>query len=179
MRRLIPTVLILVAACQPANEPGNGESSAAETEANVAASVTPDEPGGNAFDPDTAVSSDDRQPPPPARTGDCPIVRSSDWHAHVDAMPGPNRSPHLIVTGQVTVRTGGYRLALRMGPVAESYPVQVTIYLDAVPPEGLATQALETREVHGSWQSEQKVGSVTVRCGNDVIARLSNIETAL
>ena len=93
-------------------------------------------------------------------------------------MPGPNDNPRLIVSGNVTVPTGGYRLALRMGQVAESYPVQVTVYLDAVPPNGAATQALETREVRGSWRSEERVGSVTVRCGNRVLARLANIETA-
>lgn len=179
MRRLLPTVLMLIAACQPANDLGNGGSSPAESEANIASSITQEESDGNALDPDTPVSNDNPQSPPPAKADDCPIVRSSDWNAHVDAMPGPNRHPRLIVTGRVTVPTGGYRLDLRMGPVAESYPVQVTVYLDAVPPTGPATQALETREVRGSWRSEERVGSVTVRCGSEVVARLSNIETAL
>lgn len=93
-------------------------------------------------------------------------------------MPGPNSNPRLIVSGQVTVPTGGYRLSLRMGQVAESYPVQVTVYLDATPPSGMATQALVTHDVRGSWPSEERVGSVTVRCGSRVLARIDNIETA-
>lgn len=93
-------------------------------------------------------------------------------------MPGPNRRPQLIVSGSVTVPTGGYKLALRMGQIAESYPVQVTVFLDAIPPREAATQALETREVRGVWPSEERVGSVTVRCGDRVVARLSNVETA-
>lgn len=132
-------------------------------------------------DPDTPVSSDNPTPPAPQQEGpapDCPVIRSSDWHAHVDAMPGPGNNPRLIVSGKVTVPTGGYKLALRMGAVAESYPVQVTVHLDAVPPKGMATQALETREVRGSWRSEERVGSVTVRCGRKMLAQLSNIETA-
>jgi hypothetical protein len=146
----------------------------------AAAACQPSADLANAAGPDKPVSSDDPRPAPSANAkGNCPIVRSDDWHAHVDAMPGPNNNPQLIVTGRVTVPTGGYRLALRMGQVAESYPVQVTIYLDAVPPDGPATQALETHEVRGSWPSEQRVGSVTVRCGNEAIAQLSNIETAL
>ena len=170
MRALLLISAAALAACQ-AEGPGN---TTLDNSGPVATS--PDE------QPDRPVSSDDPLPaPPPEPTGpspDCPIVGSSDWRAHVDAMPGPNDNPQLIVSGKVTVPTGGYRLALRMGQVAESYPVQVTVYLDAVPPAGPATQAIETREVRGSWRSEERVGSVTVRCGRRVLARVANIETA-
>ncbi len=170
MRALLLISAAALAACQaeaPANNaPINSEPVAAD-------------PGAQ---PDRPVSSDDPQPVPPPEpdgpTSDCPIVGSSDWRAHVDAMPGPNDNPRLIVSGKVTAPTGGYRLVLRMGQVAESYPVQVTVYLDATPPAGPATQALEAREVRGSWRSEERVGSVTVRCGSRVLARLANIETA-
>lgn len=93
-------------------------------------------------------------------------------------MPGPNDNPRLIVSGQVTVPTGGYRVSLRMGQVAESYPVQVTVYLDATRPTGMATQALVTHDVRGDWPSEERVGSVTVRCGSRALARIDNVGTA-
>ena len=35
----------------------------------------------------------------------CPVVGASDWAAWVNAMPGPNARPTLIVTGKVTVPT--------------------------------------------------------------------------
>ena len=35
------------------------------------------------------------------RRPDCPITSSSDWTAWVNAMPGPNAGPRLIVTGKV------------------------------------------------------------------------------
>ena len=164
-----------LAACQ-AEGPGNRELAKSD---GAAANL-----GANQADqPDRPVSSDDPpplpEPGPDGPTSDCPITESSGWRAHVDAMPGPNDNPRLIVSGAVTVPTGGYKLALRMGQVAESYPVQITVYLDAIPPKGMATQALETREVRGSWRSEERVGSVSVRCGNRVLAQLSNIETAL
>ena len=142
-------------------------------------------PSGNASavpagDPDSPVSSDDppAAAPPPSSSPDCRVIRSSGWQAHVDAMPGPNDNPRLIVSGRITVPTGGYRVALRMGQVAESYPVQVTVYLDATPPAGMATQALVTHDVRGSWASEERVGSVTVRCGSRVLARIDNVGTA-
>lgn len=178
MSRLSFAAMLLLAACQP-DQPANSEIAESE---GVVANVEGKLPAADnvSVSPDDPVSSDD--PPPIVRpaggNGDCPIVRSSGWQAHVDAMPGPNDNPRLIVSGTVTVPTGGYRLALRMGQVAESYPVQVTVYLDAIPPRGPATQALESREVRGSWRSEERVGSVTVRCGGRVLARLSNVGTA-
>ncbi len=176
--RLLLAALLLLAGCQP-DEPANIEIAKSE---GVVANLEGQLPASNAATggPDTPLSSDDppSAAPPAVRNGDCPIVRSGDWQAHVDAMPGPNDNPRLIVSGTVTVPSGGYKLALRMGQVAESYPVQVTVYLDVVPPKGPATQALETREVRGSWRSEERVGSVTIRCGSRVLAGLSNVGTA-
>ena len=118
--------------------------------------------------------------PPPQGPGgaDCGITGSSDWAAWVNAMPGPNAKPTLIVTGKVTVPTGGYRFDWRDMRVMESYPVQVAVELDAVPPTGGATQAVVTHEVRGQWPIDPPVGSLTVRCGDTVLARISPVETA-
>ena len=118
-------------------------------------------------------------PPPQVPGGTaCPNVSSSDWAAWVNAMPGPNAKPTLIVTGKVTVPTGGYRFEWRDMRVMESYPVQVAVELDAIPPAGAATQAVVTREVRGQWPIDPPVGSLTVRCGSTVLARISPVETA-
>ena len=109
---------------------------------------------------------------------ECGIVRSSGWAAWVNAMPGPNARPTLIVTGKVTVPTGGYRFAWRDMRVMESYPVQVAVELNAIPPDGPATQALVTHDVRGQWPVDPPVGSLTVRCGDMVLARIAPVETA-
>ncbi len=114
----------------------------------------------------------------PAGGADCPIISSSDWSAWVDAMPGPDARPKLIVTGKVTVPTGGYGFVWRDMRVMESYPVQVAVDLEAVPPAGGATQAVVTHDVRGEWPMSPPVGSVTVRCRNQVLARISPVETA-
>jgi hypothetical protein len=177
MRHLL-LASVLLAACQP-DEPTNIVPAKSE---GVVANLESDVPDAVPGDSDRPVASDDPRPVPPADPNgpspDCPIIRSSDWHARVDAMPGPNDNPRLIISGKVTVPTGGYRLALRMGTVAESYPVQVAVHLDATPPSEPATQAIEIRDVRGSWPSEERVGSVTIRCGSRTLARLANIETA-
>jgi hypothetical protein len=173
MRPYLLASALLLTACQASEPPGSG---AVDTNSPGLSASS----GNSASEPDRPVSSDEPQLPRPQPSGptkDCPILRSSDWHAHVDAMPGTN--PRLIVSGKVTVPTGGYELSLRMGQVAESYPVQVTVYLDAIPPKGAATQALETRGARGAWPSEQRVGSVTVRCGSRFLATISNVVTAL
>jgi hypothetical protein len=181
MRRLILASALLLAACEPAgdNQAESAADNAASAQgANVAANG--DGPVLPVRDPDAPVASDDPPtvPPPDSPAPDCPILGSSGWRAHVDVMPGPNVNPRLIVSGRVTVPTGGYRLSLRMGPVAQSYPVQVTVILDAVPPSGPATQAVETRTVRGDWPMGEPVGAVTVRCGSRALARLGNIGTA-
>lgn len=106
------------------------------------------------------------------------MTGSSDWAAWVNAMPGPSARPTLIVTGKVTVPTGGYRFAWRDMRVMESYPVQVAVELDAIPPTGGATQAVVTHDVRGQWPIQPPVGSVMVRCGDMVLTRISPVETA-
>lgn len=116
-------------------------------------------------------------PPPPGRA-DCPIAGSSDWAAWINAMPGPGARPTLIVTGNVTVPTGGYRIEWGDFRVAESYPVQIFGELRAIPPSGGATQVVTTHDVRGEWPVDPPVGSVTVSCGERVLARIAPVETA-
>ncbi len=120
--------------------------------------------------------------PPPAQAPvgerECGIIASSDWAAWVNAMPGPNAKPTLIVTGKVTVPTGGYRFEWRDMRVMESYSVQVAVELDAMRPTEGATQAVVTREVRGQWPIDPPVGSLAIRCGDTVLARISPVETA-
>lgn len=107
----------------------------------------------------------------------CPISASSDWTAWINAMPGPDR-PQLIVTGKVAVPSGGYTFAWRDLKTMESYPTQAMVDLEALPPDGPATQAIQTHELRGEWTAEQPIGSVTVRCGTRVLARISPVRTA-
>jgi hypothetical protein len=93
-------------------------------------------------------------------------------------MPGPNAGPTLIVTGRASVPTGGYRFAWRDMRVMESYPVQVAVDLEAIPPTEGATQAVVTHDVRGEWPMSPPVGSVTVHCGGRVLARIAPVETA-
>ncbi len=131
--------------------------------------------------PDTSVSSDMPVPPPApfAPTRDCPILDSSDWAVLIDDMPGINKQPTMMVSGKVRVPTGGYKLALRLDRIAESYPVQITVMLDVTRPKGPATQAIVTHDVHGEFPVPPPVGAITIRCGRQVIGVITEIVTAL
>ena len=114
-------------------------------------------------------------PPPPEP---CPIVASSGWEAWVNAMPGPmNKGATLHVVGKVTVPSGDWTARFVGSRVMESYPVQVVVELDATS-SGMGIQVPVTREVRGSWPSEQAVGSVTVTCRGTTLARIAPVETA-
>jgi hypothetical protein len=119
---------------------------------------------------------------PPAATnpapGKCPLIGSSNWRAWVNAMPGPGARPTLIVTGSVTVPSGGWDFIWRDARVMESYPVQVAIGIEPLIPQGPATQAVTTREVRYEMPIEPPVASVTVRCGDAILARIAPVETA-
>ncbi|HET7707957.1 MAG TPA: hypothetical protein VFK50_00315 [Sphingomicrobium sp.] len=108
----------------------------------------------------------------------CPVVRSIDWQAWVNAMPGPNMQPRLIAIGKVTVPTGGYSFRWGEPRVMESYPVQVSVELHPVPPAGPATQALTTHEVRGEWPMRPPVGALTVTCGGRILGHVSPVESA-
>lgn len=116
--------------------------------------------------------------PPPVTPAQCPITGSSDWAAWVNAMPGPRARPTLIVTGKVTVPTGGYRVEWADFRVAESYPVQIFGDLRVIPPSGGAIQVVTTHDVRGDWPTDQPVGSVTIRGGDRLLARISPVEIA-
>lgn len=109
----------------------------------------------------------------------CGIIGSTGWAAWVNAMPGPNAQPTLIVTGKVTVPSGATLVGWGDMRVMESYPVQVVAELTAVEPEGVAgTPVVVTRDVRGEWPISPPVGSLTVRCGDQVLARIAPVATA-
>ena len=117
--------------------------------------------------------------PPPAfpPSAACPVLASSDWRAWVNAMPGPGSRPTLHVQGYVTLPSADWSARFVDSRVMESYPVQVVVELDATR-DGMGVQVPVTREVRGSWPSEEKVGAVTVLCRGTTLARISPVETA-
>ena len=115
--------------------------------------------------------------PPPDNLRECPIISSGDWRAWVDAMPGP-RGRRLLVTGRVTVPTGGYRVRLELGAVQEIHPPVQQVELIANPPDDGATQAIVTHEVRGDFAALHQYGAVVIRCGSATLAEIRPVPIA-
>jgi len=116
------------------------------------------------------------QQPAPER---CPIVASRDWRAWINAMPGPGARPKLMVTGTVTVPSGGHQMSFEPYlQIRKSYPAQAFATLRITPPQGMATQALTSHDLRWEWPLTQQIGSVEIRCGGDTLATISPVETA-
>lgn len=112
------------------------------------------------------------------QTADCPVLRSSGWTAHVDAMPGPGPGPELIVTGEVQLPTGGWSVELVRGPVLEVDPPIQELELRADPPEGGATQAIATHRVRATVPALQRYGAVRIRCAGEILAEIEEVGVA-
>lgn len=108
----------------------------------------------------------------------CEVGDHGGWTAFVNAMPGPGASPILIVTGQVTVRSGGFSAGLALGPTLEMDPPVQVVHVQAVPPDGMATQALVTHELRGEYPATGDYRAVEIRCGDRLLARISPVERA-
>jgi nitrous oxide reductase accessory protein NosL len=115
--------------------------------------------------------------PPAQQANACP-ASTANWRAWVNAMPGPNARPTLIVIGDATVPTGGYRMSLTLGATMRSEPAQQIVHLNVTPPDGMATQAIVTSEVRGDFPGLPRYGAVTIVCNGEQVGRISPVETA-
>lgn len=124
----------------------------------------------------------DEPAPPPAT---CPVVESRDWAAFVNAMPGPDARPELIVSGNVTLPSAGYATELRPGPADRSArPVQ-TVELVAAAPDGFAATVLSEQEVRlsmpavaGQPGASAPYRGVRILCEGAELAFIAPVETA-
>ena len=109
----------------------------------------------------------------------CEALASSDWSAEI--VNGPHfegwdrKAPTLVVTGTVTVPSPGYRLYIEPGPVIDLKPPVKQVILRTEPPEGEARGPTTAIRVSGSmgWHGEPE--TVSVRCGDGIVAEIDKI----
>lgn len=121
-------------------------------------------------------ASGDGQPEtgvPVAQT--CP-AETRGWTAWVNAMPGPDAKPTLIVSGEAFVPAGA-KATLTAGPTDRM-----------MPPSQRFVLALESMpEAEGGWQQVRvevtpampQYRSLMIGCGGEGIATITDIETAV
>lgn len=102
---------------------------------------------------------------------DCAKVKTKDWKAWVDVMPGS--SPTLHVTGQATTPTSGWKLALNAGALDKSLPPSQHFDFVATAPTGPVQQVITTQEVKAEINNaEPKYKGVIISCGGASVATI-------
>ncbi len=122
---------------------------------------------------------------PVAAPAACPVIAQRDWSAFVNAMPGPDARPELIVSGTVTLPSAGYRVELRPGPADRSArPVQV-VELVAIPPDGPAAMVLTDADLRLAMPAlsappgaPSPYRGVRILCDGEELAFIAPVETA-
>jgi hypothetical protein len=102
----------------------------------------------------------------------CSAIATGDWQARI---VGTSR-PRLVVSGRVTMPTGGYRVALIAGPVQQLEPPVQQVILRTTRVRGGATQAVVAHDVQGVFEHEPGVERVSVRCGDGIVGLIPTIE---
>jgi hypothetical protein len=176
MMRAFPLLLVSLTACSEA-----GKVPVAAEPAPIASSPVVV----NAAEPAPApvsAKADTRAPEAPPRafgpSADCQIHGRGEWSAHIDAMPGPNGGPRLIVSGTIGTKPAA-RAELRLDPaVLESNPPQRIVNLVVRLPTEPTIDSLTRREVRGEWPVTPPIGAVHVRCGGRSVASITDIVVA-
>lgn len=104
----------------------------------------------------------------------CHAVSSGGWHAEIESYLTAHGKPltryNLVVSGEVTVPTGGFRVWLEEGPVQEIEPRTLQILVRTDPAPGPVTEAIVTHQVRGAFPAKKRIGQVLLRCGDGTLA---------
>ncbi|HEX8578031.1 MAG TPA: hypothetical protein VF655_00365 [Allosphingosinicella sp.] len=104
----------------------------------------------------------------------CKAISTRDWTAVVAVQKNPNvfepDATTVLVTGTVTVPTGGYELAIEGGPLVQLKPPVQQVLLRTNAPDGMATQAIVEEQVSGRVPFDRRATSVAIRCGDATVA---------
>ena len=107
----------------------------------------------------------------------CKASATRDWTAQVDVEKNPNifepDVSTVLVSGTVTVPTGGYSVAIEEGPLVQLEPPVQQVILRTEAPDGMATQAIVEQQVSGRVPFDRRARSVAIRCGDATIARVA------
>ncbi len=110
-----------------------------------------------------------------AAAGACLAANPRDFTAHVNAMPGPNATPTLIVDGTVDLPTPAHTAALSEGPADRSAtPWQQIILTVTAPADGtIPAQVITPAQLSYSGTAlSQTYAGVRIMCEGQVLQEL-------
>lgn len=108
---------------------------------------------------------------------ECPVIRSDNWSAWIDAMPpGPSR---LHIRGDAVLPTPGYTASWRVGAADRMMPPGQHMHLSFEAPDGVVIQVITTENIAYEGEAtypEYRV--IYVHCGGAQLAEITEIPTA-
>jgi hypothetical protein len=109
----------------------------------------------------------------------CPVIDSRNWHAWVDAMPGPGAQRTLNISGEVDLPTPGYTVSLHAGPMDRMMPPGQRFELELAAPDGMVAQVVTTTPVkYREPTPHARYRSVTILCGGKPLATMPDVMIA-
>ena len=104
----------------------------------------------------------------------CHASGSGGWTAAIQSYQTDHGIPltryNLVVSGEVSVPSGGYRVWLEEGPLQEIEPRTRQVLVRTDPPEESATMAIVAHRVRAAFPSGREIGQVAIRCGDGTLA---------
>ncbi|WOI52546.1 hypothetical protein [Parvularcula sp. LCG005] len=106
----------------------------------------------------------------------CPIMKSRDWQAWVDAVPGAEAQRTLRISGQVDLPTPGYSWSFKEGVADRSATPRQTLMLELTPPDGMVTQVVTTEQIDYSGPAlAPSYRAIVITCQGETIAEVTDV----
>lgn len=107
-------------------------------------------------------------------TNRCQDLKTSDWYAWLDKMPGPGRNrPTLHVTGKTFVGQHGWTFMLKLGPQSKAHAPRQQIELVVIPSIGSPRIRARTEEIKGRFDGAlNQYESIIITCQGRQIAEV-------
>ncbi|WP_411818240.1 hypothetical protein [Hyphococcus sp. DH-69] len=114
-----------------------------------------------------------------SQANDCPVIASRNWNAWINAMPGPDATRSLHVTGEIDLPTPGYEIEMIAGVADRSAIPTQRLIIKATPPSGMVTQVITTESVSYSGPAIADLyRSIMVLCGDTVLTEITELQLA-
>lgn len=105
----------------------------------------------------------------------CPVLESRDWSARIEVGAGDDRRLH--VSGEIDLPTPGYTASWSEGPADRRIPPAQHLLLELTAPPGMVAQVITRMTVdYEGAATYPEYRAILVRCGNIVLASLTDID---
>jgi len=136
----------------------------------------PPSDGGETPEPMPAAEVEPVTSPSPEASADCPVSATSNWVARLRKLPGADGKVALVIAGDVTLPTPGWKASWREGPADRAMPPAQYFDVSFERPDGMVAQVITTERI--SYQADARYPAyrkIVIRCGSRVLAEIGDV----